>query len=279
MLKLAAGGKDEVDYDAFYHSVFTGSANFAIYRAADWENGVPVAQAQPVAALTVTDTNRLEQTVSKALAPGEYVILQTARPDQTDVCDEIRPEGGTAVTGQSWIAVTVPEDGTAAVTFLNPVPGKGLLRFVKHDEAGKGLGGAVFTATNTADATKVYSVTTQADGSAYLLLSAGEYKLEETKAPAGGYVRDETPRTVNVEAGKTTDLTQDAFINHKNVASLTITKYAVMFAKQNRDSYADTEKKLIASVAGITRVRLLLHWNAQLTRTSPRIKQPRRPTR
>ena len=252
MLKLAAGGKDEVDYDAFYHSVFTGSANFAIYRAADWENGVPVAQAQPVATLTVTDTNRLEQTVSKALAPGEYVILQTARPDQTDVCDEIRPEGGTAVTGQSWIAVTVPEDGTAAVTFLNPVPGKGLLRFVKHDEAGKGLGGAVFTATNTADATKVYSVTTQADGSAYLLLPAGEYKLEETKAPAGGYVRDETPRTVNVEAGKTTDLTQDAFINHKNVASLTITKYAVMFAKQNRDSYADTEKKLIASVAGIT---------------------------
>ncbi|MEG0491891.1 MAG: SpaA isopeptide-forming pilin-related protein, partial [Clostridia bacterium] len=247
MLELSEGSQKEVPYNAFYNSVFTGSANFAIYKAQDVVNGVPAAGATAVANLSVTDTTQDAQTKSKALAPGEYVVLQTTFPKDTAACSKITYGGGTTAN-QSWINLQVTEKETAKVTFLNPVIGKGLLRFTKQNENKKGLAGAEFTFVKDGTTTPTYTITTQQDGSAFILLPVGSYQMTETKAP-DGYVLQTQSKPITITQGQTTDITGDPIINYKNDASLTFYKYAVQYEKAGRD-YTAQEKKPIHEIKG-----------------------------
>lgn len=235
-LRLTVSGTvTDVNYDLFYSSIFTGPAVFDIYKAEDVEGGKIKEGATPVDSLSIIDTVDHTQNLSIELAPGDYVVFQTAKP--ADTMDAL-------TNGQ---AVAVTEDGTVRVTFVNPVENKGLLRFKKITPRGIALGGAEFTLYQNGTATAFKATTAHNDGMAYILATPGEYTLVETKTPAG-YV-PAAPISVTINEGETIDL--DDVVNYTNTASLTFTKYAVTYNKGADAAYNDSERTRITQITGL----------------------------
>ena len=203
------GNPKDVAYDAFYSALFTGGATFAVYAAAAWdaENGKPKDGATPVDTLSVSDTTGAK---TEALAPGDYYILQTGRPEGTE-----EPENGLSQQ------VTVKSNDTAQETFTNPVKDTGILEVQKVDEAGNKLSGATFVLIpSEGDA-----ITLSLDDRGYgkFKLNPGTYTLRETDAPDNYLTMADM--TIKIKEGETLSLTGDSAIrNYKDKGTLTITK-------------------------------------------------------
>ena len=112
----------------------------------------------------------------KAIEPGTYSILETARPTGTN---QPAPVSVIVVSGQ-----------TATASLTNTLV-QGRIQVTKKDRStNANLAGAVFTVTSKARGAVVATLTTAADGTATTgLLDYGIYTVKETQAPVG-YVLD-----------------------------------------------------------------------------------------
>ena len=128
--------------------------------------------------------------ITDTLPAGTYTVTEVNTPGRYN-----------APANQS---LTVPDGGTATVTFKNTIK-KGYVEIYKTDTTtGKALAGAVFGIYNSAN-TRIGGLTTNSDGyakSGLLPYGDGYYLLEE-KAPAG-YVLDTTKHYFNIRTNNQT---------------------------------------------------------------------------
>lgn len=231
------------EYDAFYHAFFPG-AGYAVFHAADFdtETGTPTGTA--VTSFAITDHSQ----TTGALKPGDYIVVQTDAPADQNTSTSLPLVDANGVSiQQNWQPVTVVSSATpAAVRFYNKVQGQGLLKLKKTRTNGTAFANVTFT-LNPVSGTGVYTGVTNAQGIAYILAPAGDYTLVET--PPSGYLKA-ADQPITLTAGETLDITGTPIINVANTASLTLTKYAVLYQRPDR-AYADEEKTLINAVSGV----------------------------
>ncbi len=155
--------------------------------------------------LTVTESNGV--VISGAIAPGEYKIVQTTAPNGYKLNNEAK-------------TVQVVAGQTAEVTILNEKDGnqgggpggggggttptqKGVLKVINQDEQDKSiLKNARFEITS---ASGNFTITTLEGMLEVKDLEAGQYTVKQIAAPTG-YQINPTPQTIQVEAGKTTEI-------------------------------------------------------------------------
>lgn len=231
------------EYDEFYYTFFPGAA-YTVYHAEDFdtETGTPTGTA--VAAFAITDRSQ----TTGALKPGDYIVVQTGAPaDQHTATPLPLVDASGAPLTPNWQAATVVSSATPVeVSFYNKVNGQGLLKLKKTKADGAVFANVTFT-LNPVIGTGSYTGVTNTQGVAYILAPAGDYILVET-APTGYLKAADQPITLT--AGETLDITGTPIVNVTNTASLTVTKYSVLYQQADR-VYADGEKALITTVAGV----------------------------
>ena len=137
-----------------------------------------------------TYTTNADGVITDTLPAGTYTVSEVNIPGRYNT-----------PASQS---VTVPDGGTATVTFSNTLK-KGYVEIYKTDTTtGKALAGAVFGIYNSAN-TRIGGLTTNSEGYAKSgLLSYGDgYYLLEEKAPEG-YVLDTTKHYFNIRTNNQT---------------------------------------------------------------------------
>ncbi len=231
------------EYDGFYYAFFPGAA-YTVYRAGDFNTETGTATGTAVATFAITDRSQ----TTGALKPGDYIVVQTGAPaDQHTATPLPLVDASGAPLTPNWQSVKVVSSTTPVeVSFYNKVNGQGLLKLKKTKVGGAVLANVTFT-LNPVGGTGSYTGVTNAQGVAYILAPAGDYTLVET-APNGYLKAADQPITLT--AGETLDITGTPIVNVTNTASLTVTKYSVLY-QQADHTYADGEKALITTVAGV----------------------------
>ncbi len=235
ILKFIPFNGDDQPYDAFWKTVFPGGAEFAVYKAADWDGSAPKSGATPAAnySLLVNDASH-----TVPLEPGSYVVWETTAP------------GGTS-RGPS-VPVNVVSGEKTTAQYFNAAS-YGLLTFNKLGAGGAQLAGAEFALK--LDGNPVATAKSNIDGSVYLSAPAGTYQLVETLAPSG-YVKMD-PISVTVHSGTTTSI--DDIVNEMSTATLSVSKYAV--TREGSAPYASEDITGIQNVASVNDFSFTLSWS------------------
>ena len=235
ILKVIPFNGDDQPYDAFWKTVFPGGAEFAVYKAADWDGSAPKSGATPAAnySLSVNDASH-----TVPLEPGSYVVWETTAP------------GGT--TRGPAVPVTIASGETATAEYFNAAS-YGLLTFNKLGAGGAQLANAEFALK--LDGNTVATAKSNIDGSVYLSAPAGTYQLVETLAPSG-YVKMD-PISVTVYSGATTPI--DDIVNEMSTATLSVSKYAV--TREGSAPYASEDITGIQNVASVNDFSFTLSWS------------------
>ncbi|HIX89327.1 MAG TPA: hypothetical protein H9845_00285, partial [Candidatus Agathobaculum pullicola] len=139
----------------------------------------------------------------EGLGAGDYIVTEVTAPGGYVIDDTPHP-------------VSLEEGETYTLTLENTKKPGLLIKKVDSD-TGEALQGAVFKITRGDGSVVRESVTTGADGVIHLPeLDTGTYIITEIKAP-DGYAIDETPKTVEIRAGQTYEVT---FTNTKKAGLL-----------------------------------------------------------
>ena len=217
-----------VNYDSFYASAFPapeGGVQFTLSKQD--ENGDYVAVENGTVAVTVT-ANGASYTFED-LEPGEYRVEQISRPD------------GTSAPASTTINIPVDSNGDHTVTFVNPIPAKGIIHITKKDaETGAKLANVPFEITGpnysdtfhtNAQGEAVLVVPATADGTAYTIK---EITDEDYTGNANYYVN--YTGTVTVKSDGVTEEVEITNVPKKN-GTLTVNK------KLNNEStpFTDTD--------------------------------------
>ena len=217
-----------VNYDSFYASAFPAPEDGVQFTLSKQdESGDYVAVENGTVAVTVT-ANGASYTFED-LEPGKYRVEQISKPD------------GTNDPASKTIDITVDSDGDHMVTFVNPIPAKGIIHITKKDaEIGAKLANVPFEITGpnysdtfhtNAQGEAVLVVPATADGTAYTIK---EITDKDYTGNANYYVN--YTGTVTVKSDGVTEEVEITNVPKKN-GTLTVNK------KLNNESapFTDTD--------------------------------------
>lgn len=203
-----------VNYNSFYASAFPapeGGVQFTLYKQD--EKGDYVAVENGTIAVTVTANGAFY--TFEDLEPGKYCVEQISKPTGTNDPASTMSE-----------IITVVSNGDHTVTFVNPIPAKGIIHITKKDaETGAKLANVPFEITGSNGSS--YTEETNAQGEIVLVVSATaggtEYTITEKSGEANANYYVNYTGTVTVKSDGVTEEVEITNVPKKN-GSLTVNK-------------------------------------------------------
>lgn len=214
---LGGNGPDVFDCSGYTKYVFKHSINFTLERTAESQRLQLIREGREIDKNDKSKWNPGDLVFFGNHGEAEHVAIYYGDDKYIHaIGDKVQ------ITGAGYL---VDKNGQKyqIMTVVKTVEDLGGFRILKQDESGNALAGASFTITFPSGDTTT-EVTNTNGIIEFSNIQSGKYTIQEVSSP-DGYLLDNTPRTITVNAGDKASEHVYSFINKQPVGEITLTKY------------------------------------------------------